>query len=157
MTTATATKIEAKWDTQKRNNATAKAVAGNMLATYAVLQHVTPEQKEQYENTVRANKVQLLKSFGVNSPLELVKAMAELDANLYGSQVAIAGDDNKAELTYEACAVWNALKEIGNLTKEQEQQMGRDFEACDAKTIKEFGYKSETKMNGNRVTVIVSR
>jgi hypothetical protein len=157
MTTAVATKVEAKWDVQKRNNAAAKAAAGNMLATFAVLQHVTPEQKEQYENTVRANKVQLLKSFGVNSPLDLVKAMAELDANLYGSQVAIAGDDNKAELTYETCAVWNAMKEIGNFTKEQEQQMGQGFEACSAKTIKEFGYKSETKFDGDRATVTISR
>jgi hypothetical protein len=157
MSTAVGTKVEAKWDTQKRNEVAAKAVAGNMLATFAVLQHVTPEQKEQFENTVRANRVQLLKHLGVKTPLELVKAMAEVDANLYGSQVVISGDDNKAEITYEQCAVWTAMKQIGKFTPEQEKQMGEGFEACGAKTIKEFGFTSQTKFDQDRVTITISR
>jgi hypothetical protein len=150
------TKVEAKWDAQKRQEVTAHAVAGQILAIMNVLQKVAPEYKEQFENQVRDFRVQAFKKIGVKTPLELAKAMAEFDANIYGSKVAISGDDNKAQITFEQCAVGKAVQELGKFTPEQMAKMFDGMEACMQRTTKEFGFNAQTLIEKDKEIVVVT-
>jgi hypothetical protein len=151
------TKVEAKWDAQKRQEVTAQVVAGQVLAIMNVLQKVSPEIKEQFENQVRDFRVQAFKKMGVKTPLDLAKAMAEVDANIYGSKVEISGDENKAQLTYESCAVGKAIEELGKFTPEQKAKMFEGMEACAQRTTKEFGFKGEARLEKETVVMTISR
>jgi hypothetical protein len=158
MTTVVAgTKVEAKWDAQKRQEVTARIAAANCLAVQNLLQKVTPELKEQYENQAREYKVQAFKKIGVRTPLELVQAMAEVDANVYGSKVEISGDDTKAQIKFEQCAVGKAIQEVGNLNQEQMKKMFEGMDACAQKTAKEFGFKAETRVQNDTAEITFSK
>ena len=158
MTTVIApTKVEAKWDAQKRQEVTAHIIAGQCLAVQNLLQKVTPELKEQFENQAREFKVQALKKVGVKTPIELVKAIAELDANLYGSKVEISGDENKAELKFESCAVGKAIEELGKFTPEQKTKMFEGMQACASNTAKEFGFKAEVRIEKETPVITYSK
>jgi hypothetical protein len=150
-------KVEAKWDAQKRQELTARVVGGQILAIMNVLSKASPALKEEFENQVREQRVQAFKKFGVKTPFDLVKVMAEIDANLYGSKVEIAGDDNKAQIKFEQCAVGNAIKELGGkMTPEQQQKMFEGMESCFSKTAKEFGFKSEFRPEKDKESVVIT-
>ena len=158
MTTVVAgTKVEAKWDAQKRQEVTARIAAGQCLAVQNLLQKVSPELKEQFENQAREFRVQAFKKVGVKTPFELAKAMAEVDANVYGSKVEISGDESRAQLKYESCAVGKAIEEVGKLTPEQMKKMFEGMETCASKTAKEFGFKAETKLDNDTAVITFSK
>jgi len=157
MTTASKVKIDTQWDSKKKAQVTAEVVAGQCLAAMSVLSKGSPALKEEFENAMRKQRIQALKKIGVNSPISLAKAMAELDSNLYGSNVEVFGDEKEAELHMNECAVWNAMKEIGHITPEQEAQMGEGFQACMAKTLGEFGFKGEFEKSKDGMKIKITK
>jgi len=157
MTTVAPTKVEAKWDVQKRQEVTAQIVASQCLAVQGLLQKVSPELKEQFENQAREYRVKAFKKLGVKTPIDLAKAMAEVDANIYGSKVEISGDETKAQVKFEQCAVGKAIEEISGMTPEQMKKMFEGMESCAQKTAKEFGFKGETRMEGQGVVITFSK
>jgi len=83
--------------------------------------------------------------------------MAEIDANIFGSKVEISGDENKAELRFESCAVGKAIEELGKFTPEQKAKMFEGMQACASKTAKEFGLKAEVRLEKETPVITISK
>lgn len=156
-TTAVKTTVEAKWSPTKVQEETARVMAGNCMAAFQVLSKYGEQAVKEYQDAARQYKVNYLKNAGVKTPLELAKASAELEANLFGSKIEIAGDDKSATATYKACGMWNALQKVGNLTPEQQEKMGANFENCVQTTAKEFNFKADVHMEGDTCTVTYTK
>ena len=153
MTTAIAKKtpVEIKWPVNKVQEAAARVLANHMLAAQTVLAKYGPEAFEQYDKQILADKVEYYRSIGVKTPIDLAKAMAEFEGNVFGSKVEIWGDDKQASLTYDACGIYNAMKK--RLTPEMEEKIGGYFERCVDNLGREFGFKGEVKFEEPSATV----
>src|SRR5437868_1207240 len=112
--------IKPEWQISKIQTETAKVFARQFLSAYKALSKFGPEALKEFDKNVLANKIEHYKSIGVKTPIQLVEAIAEFETNVFGSKIEIVGDDTKATLTYQSCAVWEAMKSIAKLTPEQE-------------------------------------
>src|SRR2546428_8075815 len=100
MSTAVAQKtpVEAKWNTEKRSEETAKLFARQFLVTMQTLGKLGPEAHEEFTRNLIASKVEYYKNAGVKTPIDLVHAMSEFESNIFGSKIRIVGDEKRAEL-----------------------------------------------------------
>ncbi len=156
--TTTATKIQTKWDAKKTQEAAAKIVASLYVAAFQALAKTgNKEAYEEFENTVRQFKVNHYKQLGVKTPIDLVKAMAECEYNVFGSEIEISGDEKKAEIKHNTCGLWNAMQELGKFTPEQEEKLGQHFQQSLAKTAKEFGFNIDAKFEKDSCLVTFSK
>jgi len=117
-------------------------------ATMGVLCKHGEELTKEFQTAMLHNKVEHFKKLEVKTPIELVKAMAEFEANVFGSKIEIWGDEKSAHMQYNACGMWNAMKKFGKMEPKQEEMMGTQFATCMTNLAKEFGFKGETKMEG---------
>lgn len=154
MTTATKQLIESKWTNVQIQKETARVVASQWMAAYGVICKQGEAAIKEFDTANRTEKVAYFKALKVTTPMELVKAMAEHEANVFGSKIEIWGDEKQAHLSYQSCGMWNALKEHGHMTKEQEAMMGKQMETCTSEFAKEFGFKGETKIEGENCAVL---
>ena len=158
MTTAVAkTPVEAKWNIKKVQDEAARVVASNCLAAQQVLSKYGDKALEEYKAATRQFRVNHLKSLGVKTPIEIAKAIAEAEANIFGSKIDIHGDEKSATLTYNQCGMWNAIKEVGKLTREQEEKMGEGFQTCMQDLAKELGVKANVQMGEESCTVTFTK
>jgi len=141
--TTTATKIETKWDAKKIQHATTAAFASVHLAAHQVFAKLDAKVREEFEALLRQSRIHHFKEIGVKTPLDLVRAIAESEHNLFGSDIEISGDDQKATLKYNSCAIWNHMQKQGKFTPEQEKAMGEQCIANWTAIAKEFGFKLE--------------
>ena len=155
MTTAVAKKtpVEAKWNVQKLQEEAARVVASNCLAAHQVLSKYGEQAVKEYQTVARNYKVNYLKSLGVKTPVEIAKALAEVEANVFGSKIEIVGDDKTASLTYDSCGMWNAIQQVGKLTPDQEAKMGEGYASCMQDLGKELGLKVNVEM-GEKTCVV---
>jgi len=156
MTTAILEKTTIKpvWTIAQLQENVARAFAQNMLASMQVVGKIGGEKAvEELQAAMRANKIEHLKGLGVKTPIELVKAMAEFEANVFGSVVEIWGDEKSAHMTYQSCGMWNAIQKYGKMTEEQMEKMGSGFQNCMSLTAKEFGLNAEVKMDKEICTI----
>lgn len=151
------TLMETKWPANKIQEETAKVIARHFMAANAVLAKFGPEAVQEYDKHLLAGKVENYKHLGVKTPLDLIKAMAEFESNIFGSKIEIWGDDNKAHMTYNACGMWDAIQKVQKLTPEMEEKMGNHFETCLKNLAKEFGFKGEVKFEEPCATVTISK
>ncbi len=151
------TPVEAKWNTQKLHEETATLFARQMVATMTTLAKYGPEAQQELMKNIVAGKVEHFKAAGVQTPIDLVRAMAESEANLFGSKIQIVGDEKKAEMIYDQCACWNAIQKVGKLTPEQEEAMGKNFEAKVRLIGQAFGLKGEVKFEGETAIVTFTK
>ncbi len=154
MTTSTKTPVKPTWSQSKIQEETALAMASNCLAAHQATSKAGEQVLNDYQATARKFKVAQLKSKGVTNALELAKALAEMEVNLFGSQIDISGDEKEATLTYNQCAMWNAIKKFNPMTPEQEQQMGAGFQACMQNLAKELGLNATVKFEGENTCAI---
>tara|TARA_Y100001978_G_C23647677_1_gene411684 strand:+ start:549 stop:1022 length:474 start_codon:yes stop_codon:yes gene_type:complete len=146
------TEIKATWDLEKIQELNARGFANTMMAAMEVLGKHGEEAMKEFQAKTREPMVKMLKEMGVKTPIELVKAKAEYETNLFGSKIEIHGDEKEAHLTYLSCAMWNNMKTC--LTKEQQEGMGECWQACVSAFAKEFGFTGEVKMEGEIATII---
>jgi hypothetical protein len=160
MSTVTLNKqvVEPTWNTTKIQEEAVRMHSMLFLTAMNNIAKLGGEKAvQEFQAEMRQHKVEHYKKVGVKTPLELVKAMAEFEANVFGSKIEITGDDTKAELKYNQCARWNAMKQHGHFSPEQEEQMGKGFEMCVSNLAKEFGFKAETKMEGETCVLHFSK
>lgn len=157
MTTLTKSTVQATWTPTKIQEETARVAASNMLAAFQVISKMGEPAMAEFQAASRQFKVAHLKSLGVKNALELAKAMAEQDANLFGSKIEIAGDETSATLTYNSCGMWEALKKVGKLTPEQEEKFGASFQTCMQSLAGEFGLKTDVKFANDTCAVSFSK
>jgi hypothetical protein len=155
--TATVTKVQTKWETKKIQEVTSNAFASVFLAANEVLGKIGGTAHEEFETIVREHRVNHYKQLGVKTPLDLVRIIAESEHNLFGSEVEISGDENKATLKYISCAMWDATQKLGKFTPEQEKLMGEKCSANWTKIASEFGFKYEPKMEKDSYEMTFSK
>ncbi len=161
MSTTTPTKklVEATWTTKQIQEAAAAMAANMCFSAKSVLtKHGDQALLAEYENTVRQGKIKHYKTLGVKTPMDLVKAMAETETNVFGSQIEISGDDHAATLNYIQCAMWNQMEKLmGKMTPEQEEKAGASFQNCVMETGKAFGLKTDVKMGEKACTITFTK
>jgi hypothetical protein len=155
MTTATLSKttIKPTWTVEKLQEQFARAYAQQMLAAMHVVGKHGEKAVEELQATMRANKIEHLKGLGVKTPIELVKALAEFETNVFGSVVEISGDEKAAHMTYTACGMWKAMEKYGKITAEQKEKMSGGMQNCMSLTAKEFGLNAEVVMDKEICTI----
>lgn len=153
MTTATKTPVQATWAPTKVQETTALMAASNCYAAHQTLAKYGEEAVKEFQTTARQMRIEHLKTLGIKGAYDLAKAIAEQDANLFGSKIEISGDEKSATLTYLACGMWNAMKKLGKLTPEQEAKMGEGFQSCMQATAEQFGLKTDVQFEGTTCTI----
>ena len=158
MTTTVLQKTEVKptWKLEQVQELNTHIMADMMMSAMEVLGKHGDEAREEFQALTRKEQVSYYKGLGVKTPLELIKAKAELETNLYGSVIEFSGNETEATLVYKSCAVWNAMQKRG-LDKQQEEKMGECFQACVQNFAKEFGFTGEVKFDGTCATLIIRK
>jgi hypothetical protein len=150
MTTATLKKtpVEALWNIKKVNEAAANIVAANYVSVFGAISKSHPELIKEIDKNLIAHQATYFKSIGIKSPLDLAKAKAEIDANVFGSKVEIEGDEKHAKITYKECACWNAMQKC-NLPEATYEKIGHHFQTRTEALAHEFGFKTEVVFHDN--------
>lgn len=156
MTTGTQEKtiVEAKWPAAKVQEQTAKMTAGSFGAAISALSKFGEEAVSQFQQAKLKQQIEYFKALNIHTPIELVKAKAELETNLFGSKIEISGDEKSAQLKYLSCAVWNAAKSCGKVGPEEEKKMGACFQTATENLAKEFGFKGNVRFEGETGAII---
>lgn len=157
--TTTATKVNTKWDSKKTAEVTSNIVAATWLAAWEVISKLDEKAQQHFHDALRQQKLNHYKTMNIKTPLDLVRAVAETEHNVYGSEIEISGDEKKATLKYNSCGMWEASKKIsgGKFTPEQEQKMGEQCQSSWNKIAKEFGFTFEPKMEKDSYEMTFSK
>ncbi|SRR5579883_3187639 len=152
MTVLQKTQVKPTWKPEQMQEMYSHMMASQMMAAHAVLQKFGPEATQEFQTATRKPMVEYYKKLNVKTPIEIVKAKAELESNIFGSHIEFWGDDKEAHLTYLTCGMWNAMKKCG-MDKAQEEKAGEGFQMCVSNFAKEFGLQGEVKFEGEKATV----
>lgn len=157
MTTATKTLIQASWAPTKIQTETAEAFARNMGLTMTVLSKFGPEAIKEFEVASTKQKVEQIKKAGAKTPIEVVKVMAEIETNLFGSKIYVYGDEKQASMEYEVCGCYNAMQKTGIVTETNKEEIGKNWSECLNRTAKELGFaKAEVKFSDAAPCAVVT-
>ena len=151
------TPVEAKWNTQQIQEEAARAFAVNNMAAMQIIGKQGEKAILEFQEILHKHQLEHLKTLGVKTPIELVKAKAEFETNVFGSKIEIEGDDNSAKLIYNHCAIWSAMEKYGKLDAAKQEKMCQTFSTCVQNFAKEFGMKGQVDMNGDICTVSFSK
>lgn len=144
--TVTVTKIDTKWDTKKTQEVTSQMFASMFVSAFEVISKQGEKALEEFHTIARTHKIAYYKTLNIVTPMDLVKAIAETEHNVFGSQIEISGDDKKATLKYVSCGMWEATQKTAKFTPEQEEKMGVSCASNWTLIAKEFGFEYEPKM-----------
>ena len=145
------TEIKTTWEIKKIQEMNARAFANTMMAAMEILGKHGEEAMKEFQTKTRQPMVKMYKEMGVKTPLELVKAKAEHETNLFGSHIEIWGDEKEAHLKYMSCAMWDNMKTC--MPKEQQEGMCEGMQNCVSAFAKEFGFTGEVKFENEIATI----
>lgn len=152
--TITVTKIETKWDAKKTHEVSSHMFASIWMSAYEVLSKYGDKALEEFGAVARQHKLNYYKSLNIKTPVDMVRAIAETEHNVFGSQIEIHGDDKKASLKYLSCGMWEACEKMGKFTPEQEEKMGKACAESWTLIANEFGFNYEPKMEKDSYEMI---
>ncbi|MBY0546880.1 MAG: hypothetical protein K2W95_06285 [Candidatus Obscuribacterales bacterium] len=155
--TATKTTVTPTWTTTQIQETTVRVMMSHYMAMGKVAEKFGPEAHVEFQRALNHLKAEYLKTQGVKTPVELVKHMAEMETNVFGSTVTWWGDETKASLHYDNCACWNAMQKSGCVTPETEKQMGQGFANSIRLLGEEFGFKGELEFGDKTATMHFTR
>jgi len=153
MTVLQKTTVKTTWKPEQMQDLFSKMTANSFMAAMTVLCKHGEEATKEFQNLSRKPMYDYYKKLGVKTPIEIVKAKAELETNVFGSEIEFWGDDKEAHLTYNKCGMWEAMKKSGGMDCAQESKMMQGFETCVKEFANEFGLKGEIKMEGEKPTI----
>lgn len=116
----------------------------NMRVTFQILEKAGPEVLKEWYHAFTQMRIDYFKALNVKTPLELVKAQAEFDANVFGSDIKVWGDEKQAHLEYVSCGVFNAMQKAGMPPAELEK-MGKNCAETTQVFATAFGFNGEMK------------
>lgn len=156
MTSATKEQIKATWTTEQLQQTVSKVLVSNYMINTKMFEKLTPELRNEWYDMIAEAKSNHYKSLNVKTPLELVKAMAEFETNVFASKIVISGDDTKAVMEYEECGCWNTMQKSSCFTPELGEKLGNCFKSMTEQLAKKFNFKYELEMNekGAKLTFI---
>ena len=150
MTTAAKTKIQPTWTTEKIREEAVNGMTGTWGVTMKVISELGPEAQKKMQHAMIEHKVAVYKKLNVKSPIELVRAMAEFEVNVFGSKINVWGDEKQASMEYEYCACYNAMQKntsgCCSTDKKEQEAMAQCFSDKMQGIAKGFGWsKGEVK------------
>ncbi len=159
MTVIQKEQIKPTWKSEQMHEMFAHISAHNMVAAMTVLgKHGGETAINEFKTATRKSMVEYMKKQGVKTPIEVIKAKAELETNIYGSVTEIWGDDKEAHLTYIKCGMWDAMNKAGvSACGSNKEEMLKGFEHCVSEFAKEFGYTGLVKMDGEKATITIKK
>jgi hypothetical protein len=155
-TTLQKTEIKPTWKPEQMHEMYSRMMANNMGAAMQVLCKQGEEAVKEFQDASRKPMYAYFHKLGVKTPIEILKAKAELEANIFGSKIEVWGDEKEATLHYNSCGMWNAMKEHG-MPKEQEAKMCASMEQCVSNFAEEFGCKAEVKFENDKATITLRK
>ncbi len=157
MTVIQKEQIKPTWKTEQLHEMFSTITASNMMAAMGVLgKH--EEILKEFKVATRKPMVEYYKKLGVKTPIEILKAKAELETNIFGSQTEIWGDDKEAHLTYIKCGMWDAMqKACATTCSETKAKMMEGFENCVSEFANEFGLHGSVKLEGEKATITLKK
>lgn len=141
------TVVEPTWALKQVQGEVARLFATQFTTIMSVLPTYGEKAVEDFRTKSEEAKLAHLKTLNIKTPMDLVKHLAEFETNVFGSKIEIWGTETEASMNYLACAMWEATQKLGKMTKEQEEKMGKGWEACLTNTAKAFGYTVKLEMN----------
>jgi len=148
--------VAASWDIARLQTEICKGTAFAYLATVDLLKRHAPDALEEYNKIFMANKGYFL-NLGITTPLELATALAEIEENMFGSKMSVAGDGSCASVTFEYVAEWAAVEAVGQLSDEDRAIAARHFFLAMSELGRELGFATAVAFNGPVVTVSYSK
>lgn len=156
MTSAVKEQIKATWTTKELQETVSKVLVNNYMINTKMFEKLTPELRNEWYDMIAESKANHYMSLNVKTPLELVKAMAEFESNVFGSKIIISGDDHKATMEYEECGCWNMMQKSTCFTPEMGEKLGNCFKTMTEHLSKKFSFQHELVMDekGAKITFI---
>jgi hypothetical protein len=158
--TTTATKptlITTTWNTTKIQEESSRVLATQFVTIMGLLHKVGGEAAvQEFKTAMEAHKVEHFKGLGIKTPYDLVKAMAEFDANVFGSKVEIWGDEHTASMKYLSCGMWSAMEKHNLIKPEAKEEMSKGFGACMQSMGAKFGFTTEAQLCNTEKTATVT-
>ena len=125
MTTAAINKtsVTPTWKLEKVQQESVRSMVDQMGATMKVINELGPEAAKKWHHAVLEIKINHFKKLNVKTPIEMVKAMAEFEVNVFGSKIRYWGDEKEAHMEYEHCACYQAMQDSGCKPSEKEMEV----------------------------------
>jgi hypothetical protein len=144
-TTLQKTPVSTTWNVTKIQDEVSAAMMRNWLVTLKVVEKFGPEAVQELNKSFTTMKIDYYKAQGVKTPIDLVKAMAEFETNVFGSKMTIWGDEKQAVVEYQVCGCYNAMVNSLKLPQAEIEKLGKNCAANSELLAKEFGMKVEMK------------
>jgi hypothetical protein len=148
--------VEVTWDLQRLQEELCKGAAHQYVHTIAMLRRCSPDAIREFNAVFIANKT-YFKHLGVATPGQLVRALAEIETNAFGGTMLVAGDDERASITYVYCAEWAAIEELSNMTWDERVSLAEHFVHAMQELAGYFGFSAEVSFDSGVPTATFSR
>lgn len=155
--TAVKTQIKANWTQEKLQEVTSHALVNNYIGVTKLFEKLTPELRHEFRTLMSEMKVNYYKSLNVKTPMDLAQAMAEFDANVFGSVVVISGDENKVTIEFETCGCWSLMQKHSCFTPAMGESLGECFKTSIDLITKELGFKGVVEMTEKSAVIHISK
>jgi hypothetical protein len=136
------TTVTPNWKTAKVQEEVLKATSALYTSLEKLLLKVTPEIATEANKILLVNKIYFA-NLVINTPTELVKAIAEYAVNVLGIDVSVIETNNKASIIFEAGNPVNKLIALSILPANQTQALIETFKNGIADLGAQFGFKTE--------------
>ncbi|CAN5574653.1 hypothetical protein BH11CYA1_BH11CYA1_20870 [soil metagenome] len=163
MTTST-TKQQTKqtWDLPKVQEFATK-MAAMQIASHLDFIESHHDKKTNHGKEIEAmdklaaeRKAEEFKKCGINSPLELVRHIAEFETNMHGATTSIEGDETCATLFNEKPTVWLEAKKLANMSEKQEEKMHHHYKKWMHDLADAFEYKVKVELTSDSSKITFS-
>lgn len=148
--------VACSWDLPRLQEELCKGAAHQYVATIALLTKYAPQAIPEFNAIFIANKG-YFKQVEVSTPLELVQALAQIEANAFGSRMLVGGNEMCASITYEYCAEWVAVEELININWDERAVVAEHFVYAMEDLAAEFGFFAHVTFEGGAPTVTFSQ
>jgi len=122
------------------------------ISTLNFLKQVAPWAIPQFNKIYIINK-EYFEALGIRSPLELAKAIAQVEESLFGSKMSVSGNALSASVTYKRILEWEAVEERGNLQPLDNFAIARDFTDAMKDIGQDYGYTTTVALRASGLTV----
>lgn len=158
MSTIQKEQVKPTWTPERLHEMYSHMVANNFMVAMNVLSKHGEEAVHQFKTESRKPMMEYYKRMGVKTPIEILRAKAELETNIFGSVTEVWGNEQEAHLTYIKCGMWDAMKKCGGMgCADSQAKMMEGFETCVREFAHEFGFKGEVKVEGEKATITIKK
>lgn len=151
--------IQPKWSIGELRREATRMVASSIVARIKMMEKAPAGQVNKFVKSSAKEKASFFKACGVQSPLDLVKFLAEHEVNMFGSRAKISGDEDSAFVINEWPRVWLEAKRLAPMNHKQEQMMIHQYETWMQELGKTFGFTTKVQITkkGCGSTITFSR